>query len=57
MKIVKYIFQRYLEGQSINGISKKLENKGYLTIRGNKSWRFATVRNILENGKYIGDVL
>lgn len=47
-EIVKYIFQRYLEGQSINGISKELEEKGYITIRGSK---------ILENEKYIGDVL
>ena len=56
-EIVKYIFQRYLEGQSINGISKELENKGYLTIRGSKIWRFSTISKILENEKYIGDVL
>lgn len=56
-EIVKYIFRRYIEGQSINGISKELENKGYTTIRGSKKWRFTTVRNILENEKYIGDVL
>ena len=56
-EIVKYIFQRYLEGQSINGISKELEEKGYITIRGSKIWRFAAIRKILENEKYIGDVL
>lgn len=56
-EVVKYIFRRYLEGQSINGISKELENKGYTTIRGSKTWGFTTVRNILENEKYIGDVL
>lgn len=56
-EIVKYIFQRYLEGQSINGISKELEEKGYITIRGSKIWRFATISKILENEKYIGDVL
>lgn len=39
-EIVKYIFRRYLEGQSINGISKELENKGYTTIRGSKTWGF-----------------
>lgn len=56
-EIVKYIFQRYLDGQSINGILKELENKGYFTIRGSKIWRFAAIRNILENQKYIRDVL
>ena len=34
-----------------------MEKKGYITIRGSKIWRFATIRKILENEKYIGDVL
>ena len=55
--IVKRIFLEYLEGASCQKIAKGLERDGILTARGNPRWHDSTVRKILENEKYMGDVL
>lgn len=55
--IVKKIFYRYLDGESIRGLKKYLECKGYLSPGGNKEWSVSTIRSILKNEKYMGDCL
>ena len=55
-KIIKRIFREFMEGNSFTIISKGLNADGIKTARGNK-WKANTVRNILENEKYCGDVL
>ena len=56
-KIVQDIFHKYLyEGKGLFTISRELMEKGIQTARGNKKWFPTTVKAILENEKYIGDL-
>ncbi len=54
-KYVKEIYNWYLEGESLRSISKKLETLDVPTKRGGR-WSFSTVRSILTNPLYIGNV-
>ncbi|MEN1969196.1 recombinase family protein [Lentibacillus sp. N15] len=56
-EIVRYIFQRYVEGAGGSVISKELENLGYKTKRGTPTWAESTVLGIIKNEKYKGDIL
>ena len=55
-KVVNTIFELYLEGYSIHGIKKYLDSKGIKGANGGL-WNYNTVRDMLVNEKYIGDVL
>jgi len=52
--IVRRIFADYLSGLGISRIAKGLEAKN---ISGNVKWAFSTIRDIIKNEKYIGDML
>ena len=54
-EIVRYIYQRYLDGLSHEAIAKELMAHGWTTGRGNSVWRGEAVRRILKNEKYTGD--
>ena len=54
---VKLIYQLFLDGKSISEIKHTLEAEGHLTVRGNRTWETTTIRSILNNEKYRGDVL
>lgn len=56
-KIVEFIFERYNEGMGARVIGRELEAKGYRTKRGSLKWGDSTVRGILKNEKYVGDLL
>ena len=56
-EIVKRIFREYLEGASCKKIGRGLERDGILTVRGSSRWHDSTIHKILENEKYMGDVL
>ena len=56
-EIVKYIFNRYIEGAGGSVIGKELENLGYKTKRGSSRWADSTVLGIIKNEKYKGDIL
>ena len=56
-EIVRYIFNRYIEGAGGSIIGQELENLGYKTKYGSKTWSNSTVLGIIKNEKYIGDVL
>lgn len=56
-KIVKYIFQRYLEGAGCTMISKELMKKGIKSPKGSSAWYEATILDILKNEKYVGDLV
>lgn len=56
-KIVRYIFNRYIEGAGGAIIGKELENLGYKTKYGNSTWVPTTVLGIIKNEKYKGDLL
>ncbi len=56
-EIVKYIFNRYCEGIGATNIAKELTKSKYKTPRGSNKWCESTIRGILKNEKYKGDVL
>lgn len=56
-EIVKYIFNRYIEGAGGSVIAQELQNLGYKTKRGSKTWAETTVIGIIKNEKYKGDIL
>ena len=56
-EIVRYIFNRYIEGVGGMVISRELRNLGYKTKRGGTSWPETTIIGIIKNEKYKGDIL
>lgn len=56
-KIVRMIYKKYLEGQSLNDIADLLTKMKVRTIRGNSRWNGSSIRVILTNEKYIGDAI
>ncbi len=56
-EIVRYIFERYCQGVGCTTIAKELTNMKYKTPTGKKKWHESTIREILKNEKYKGDVL
>lgn len=56
-KIIREIFELYVNNVGPNEICRIMESKGYLTGRGNKKWNLSYVQSILKNEKYCGDLL
>ena len=56
-KVVKYIYRRFLEGESYSGIATELSELKIPTPYGLENWRYKTIKNILTNEKYMGDAL
>ncbi len=56
-EVVRLIYGKYLEGESLNSIARILKEKGIKTIRGNTQWNVNSIRTILMNEKYIGDAM
>ncbi len=54
---VRYIFQRYAEGTGAFVIAKELSRMQAKTKKGNIKWHESTVRGIIKNEKYKGDLL
>ncbi|MCH4888911.1 recombinase family protein [Acidaminobacter sp. JC074] len=55
-KIIKYIFERYIQGIGCTLIEKELNEKGYKTKLGNE-WAHGGALRIIKNEKYCGDLL
>ena len=55
--VVRLIFERYVAGDSLRMITYRLNNEGILNPSGEPEWKSATIRSILMNEKYCGDVL
>ena len=56
-EVVRYIYSSYMNGMTIREIAESLTAAGVPTVKGNSVWSYATVRNMLQNEKYCGDVL
>lgn len=56
-KIVRSIYQLFLEGQTIRMIADHLTRQGIPTPMGKKNWRVSTIMSILQNEKYKGDAV
>ena len=53
-KIVRLIFQLFLEGMTAGRIAKNLTARHILTVTGKEKWNAKTIRGILSNEKYTG---
>ena len=56
-EVVKFIFGQYMLGDSTRMIARKLDEDGIPTRSGKVRWELATIKSILKNEKYCGDVL
>ncbi len=55
-KIIKTIFDYYLNGMGINAIARQLRERGISTKTGG-IWQGNTIKRVLRNEKYAGDLL
>ena len=55
--VIRYIFSSYRSGQTTGQIARALSEAHVPSPRGNEYWKSGSVRNILSNEKYCGDVL
>lgn len=55
--IVKKIYELFLKGNSLHKISQYLEDNNVITYRGNSTWNPISIKEILTNEKYTGDLL
>lgn len=56
-KIIREIFDLYVNNVGPNEICRIMESRGYLTGRGKTKWNLSYVQSILKNEKYCGDLL
>lgn len=56
-KIVQWMFQRYLHGDSLDKIASGLEKQGIFSPTGKSKWNREAIDKLLSNEKYIGCVL
>lgn len=56
-KLVRHIYQKYLDGKGLHIIAKELREEGHKTKNGNSDWTNKAIRTILQNEKYVGDLL
>lgn len=56
-EVVREVYYKYLIGYSIAEICRELTTSGITPPHGGKGWHFSTVEKMLENEKYMGDVV
>ena len=56
-EVVRFIYDRYLAGDTTREIKAALEAQGTPTVSGKGVWMASHIRSILTNEKYCGDVL
>lgn len=56
-KIVKRIYEEFLDGNGVNQIAKDLERDRIKSFNKNNKWYGSTIESILTNEKYKGDAL
>lgn len=56
-ELVRHIFHKYLEGKGLHIIARELQAEGHKTKNGNSEWTNKAIRTILQNEKYVGDLL
>lgn len=56
-EVVRFIYDRYLAGDTAREIKAALEAKGAPTVSGKGTWMASHIRSILTNEKYCGDAL
>ena len=56
-EVVRELYRRYLAGASLRDLKNWLEANQIKTVLGTEEWSVASIRSILTNEKYCGDVL
>ena len=56
-EIVRFIYERYLEGYGSKVVARMLQERGYKNRSGNTTWSEGTVKQIVKNVKYKGSLL
>jgi len=56
-EVYRSICDSFLAGDSLRMIKERLETEGHTAPNGGKVWSVASIRNLLKNEKYCGDVL
>lgn len=56
-KVVCWIFERYLSGDSLGRIATGLEKQGILSPTGRPKWNREAIDKLLSNEKYTGQVM
>ncbi len=56
-KVVQQIYQRYLEGDSLEGIADFLFQEGIPSPQGKERWTRPVINNLLSNQKYAGYII
>ena len=56
-RYVRWIFDRYLNGASMEWIADQMTKTGLLTSDGGHRWYISTIAYLLTNEKYMGDAL
>lgn len=56
-QVVRWIFERYLAGDSLGKIASGLERQGILSPTGRSKWNREAIDKLLSNEKYTGRVL
>lgn len=55
--VIRYIYHRFLAGDSYGTIKAELEKRSIPSPGGNEEWCYSTIRSILTNEKYKGDAV
>ena len=55
--VVRDIYEQYLRGSSLRMIKEKLDTAGTPNPKGEPGWKTSSIKSILTNEKYCGDVL
>ncbi|WP_425386618.1 recombinase family protein [Wolbachia endosymbiont (group A) of Barypeithes pellucidus] len=55
-KVIKHIFERYMELKSMAGLARELNSQGYRTKAKSDIFKKATVRRIITNPIYMGKI-
>lgn len=56
-EIIRFIFKRYLAGDTLRAIKAQLEAEQIPYATGEVAWNISTLQSILQNEKYCGDVI
>ena len=55
--VVRFMYTQYLLGDSLRMIRDKLDETGVPNLKGEPGWSISTIKSILTNERYCGDVL
>lgn len=55
-KVIRLIYDYFLSGMGVGSITKRINEEGYVT-RKNKKWCKSSIRNILTNYNYTGNLI